>query len=263
MASALIEAINAANDEDVTASTGTVSNAVEIIVRPERAGIDVAVAASDGNQAITLRSTSAEMVANSIVNLVNSQNWAAANTTHALLASGLELRLRSPRPDTGAVNVDGISVAHASGAVFAGIAAGSEVLIAGASYMVSSVQSPTQLTLQSPATAALANAPYVAPRGGRDGNLIQLCTTSKTSSLTFDRNQIALSGGRSDVTWNCSLDFSGLKIHQFRQCWADLCALIINGDCTGRQNGRLFSSDGIHRVRVHHLEHRRNWQCLI
>src|SRR5207247_8434810 len=72
------------------------------------------------------------------------------------------------------------------------------------------------------------NVQYVAPRGGRDGNMIQLYSLARTATLSLDQAHIQLAGGSSDVTWNCSLDFSALGIDQLRQCWLTFAPALAN-----------------------------------
>src|SRR5207248_106935 len=129
----------------------------------------------------------------------------------------------------GLVSVNGATVSHASGTTFAGVTPGSPIVIAGVAWSVASVQSPHQLTLTSPAPAA-SNVQYLAPRGGRDGNMIQLYTgATSPSTLSFDQSLIQLTGGSSEVTWNCSFDFTALGIDRLRQCWLTLAPALTNG----------------------------------
>src|SRR5690348_14186412 len=83
---------------------------------------------------------------------------------------------------------------------------------------------------------------YVAPRGGRDGNLIQLYTTNKTSTLALDQWQIQLSGGSSTVTWNCNIDFTELAIDQLRQCWLTFAPSLMNGPYASTEWQAVFSN---------------------
>ncbi|MES1262211.1 MAG: hypothetical protein ABUS49_10780, partial [Acidobacteriota bacterium] len=215
-------------DPDVIASAGSAGNAVLLTVRPERAGIEIPVRVSDGYADHTLRLTTPDMAATALANSINATDWTAANTTHALLATsdGPEIQITAGR--YGGVNVSGTSVTWASGSVFSGLTAGSPILIAGASHTVASVQSPKQLTLMAAADAA-SGAGYVAPRGGRDGNLVQLCATWKTGTLALDQEQFHLAGGSSDVAWNCGLDFTALGIDQLRQCWLTFAPSLVVG----------------------------------
>jgi len=240
-AAALIAAINEGNDPDVTASTGSISFAVRLTVRSERAGISIPVSASDGNASVALRLITPEIVAANLTNQINQTDWAGANTTHALIASCAGPRITVTAARYGAVSVSGVSVAWLSGARFTGVAAGSTILINGTIHTVAEIQSPTQLILTAAAPAA-SNASYVAPRGGRDGNFINLLLTSKTATLSFDRSALQLAGGSSDVTWNCSLDFSALGIDQLRQCWLTFAPALTIGTYTGAEWEAVFSN---------------------
>lgn len=160
-------------------------------------------------------------LANLFVGQINSYNWTAANTPHALLAAlngapGTATSFTVTAARYGTVNVSGASVNWSSGTQFTGLMAGDTFLINGVSYTIASVQSPTQLTLSAPASSGA----YVAPRGGRDGNMIQLYTLATSPSTTsFDNTQYQLGGGSSAVTWNISLNFTALGIDSIRQCW--------------------------------------------
>lgn len=216
VAGALIAAVNAGwGDPDVTASVGSTSNSVLLTVRSP--GVSVSVSSSDGGPN-TLYSNTTDLVAAALTAEINSTAWVTANPTHALLAtcSGSVITVTAAR--YGTVNISGTQVTAATGHTFFGIVPGSPILLGGAAYTVASVQSPTVLTLSASAGTSVGTA-YVAPRGGHDGNLITLLARNKTNTLTAGSNTIALSGGRSDVTWQVTIDFSANGCSQLRQCW--------------------------------------------
>jgi hypothetical protein len=175
-----------------------------------------------------LTGSPAGFIAGNLCNQINGANWTAANSPHALMAtvSGAQVTVTAGR--YGAVNVSGTAVTWASGAYFTGITAGSPITIAGVSYTVAALNSPASLTLTTSAPPA-SSAAYVAPRGGYDGNMIELYSLSLTTSLTIDQPTIQLSGGSSAVSWNCSLDFTALGIDQLRQCWLTFAPALANG----------------------------------
>jgi len=193
-------------------------NEVTLSVQPAAAGISFTVSASDGNGSTTMYQTTPILVAAQVAGEINRANWVAANTTHALIAtsSGAAITLTAAR--YGKVNVSGTAVTWVSGNPFPGLVPGAPIYLSGTAYTVASVQSPTSLTLTARAQT-LSGVQYAAPRGGRDGNLIQIYTVAKTGSLTFDRSEFQLSGGSSAVTWNVSVDFSALNVSQIRQMW--------------------------------------------
>jgi hypothetical protein len=170
-------------------------------------------------------------IANNIVGQINGCNWIAANSTFGLLAAiegapGVSPTFSVTAARYGAVNTSGTSVSWASGTKFAGITAGSSFLIGGTPYAVASVQSPILLTLTSTASSGA----YVAPRGGRDGNMIQLYTLATSPSTTsFDSAQYQFAGGSSAVAWNLSLDFTALGIDSIRQCWLTFAPSLTDG----------------------------------
>jgi hypothetical protein len=171
----------------------------------------------------------AAFIAENITRQINAFNWIGANSTHGLIAinSGTAITVTAAR--YGSVNVNGTSVRWTAGTKFPGLTPGSPIVIAGTAYTIASIESPIQLTLQSPAPTT-ANATYLAPRGGRDGNMIQLYALANSpSTLSFDKSRIPLTGGTSEVTWNCSLDFMALGIDTIRQCWLTFAPSLANG----------------------------------
>ena len=170
-------------------------------------------------------------LANLFVNQLNTANWTAANTTHGLLAT----LVGTPHVSTtftvtaaryGTVNASGSTINWASGTQFMGLTPGLPFVIGGAAYTIASVESSTRLTLTTTATAGS----YLAPRGGRDGNMIQLYTLATSPETTsFDQAGYQLSGGSSEVTWDISLDFSALGIDSVRQCWLTFAPSLTDG----------------------------------
>lgn len=168
-------------------------------------------------------------LAHAIGNQINNLNWAAANTTHGLIASVSGTAITVTAARYGTVNVSGTSVIWASGTKFSGITPGSAFVISGTIYTVAAIASPTSLTL-SAAGPTVSGATYLAPRGGRDGNMIQLYTLATSpGDLAFDQATTQLAGGSSEVTWNCSLDFTTLGIDSIRQCWLTLAPSLASG----------------------------------
>ncbi len=225
VAAGLAQAVNSPGDPQVTAAAA--SNNVTLTVNLAAAGIAIPVSASGGAPATLFLATPA-YVASQLAAEINLTNWTNAGPPYALLAaaSGAQITLTAAR--YGAVNVSGASVTLASGAVFSGILPGAPILIGNAFYTVASVQSPAQLTLTANGPQASGIA-YVAPRGGRDGNLIQLYALSKTATLVTDLPLYSLAGGSSAVTWNINIDFTALGISSLRQCWLTFAPSLANG----------------------------------
>ncbi|MDP9169009.1 MAG: hypothetical protein M3N54_00205, partial [Acidobacteriota bacterium] len=239
-ANALIAAINAGGDPYVTATGGSVPYAVLLTVKPSSAGIAIPVSASDGNGSGIMRLTTPDLVAAAVVNEINATSWLTANTTFALMASQAGAGIAITAARYGQVAVSGTVVTWISGAVFTGLTAGSSIRIAGVAAVVASVESPTSLTLTTAAPSA-ASAAYVAPRGGRDGNMIELYAVG-TSTLTLDRDRILLSGGSSDAAWNCSIDFSARGVDRLRQCWLTFAPSLVTGTYSGAEWQAVFSA---------------------
>jgi hypothetical protein len=239
-ATALVAAM--ASDPNVTAVAA--ANTVTLTVLSTVFGVAIPVSASEPNSSSTvyLYLSNTTLVAEAIVAQINAANWVSANATHSLLASSTGAQITVTAGRYGIVAVNGTAVAWTSGARFAGLLTGSTIFLAGVPYTVESVQSPVQLTLTAAAPTA-SGVVYSAPRGGIDGNLIQLYTLAKTSTLAFDQAQVPLSGGSSAVTWNCSLDFTALGIDQIRQCWLTFAPALANASAfTATEWQAVFSS---------------------
>ena len=230
-----------AGDPDVVASIGSVAYSVLLSVRSDRAGMDIPVSASDGNASVNMRLTTTVVAAANLAAQVNGTDWVTANPPFSLMASvsGSQLTLTAGR--FGTVNVSGTAVTWVSGTRFPGIPVGEPIFLAGVQYTVASVDSPTSLTLTT-SGGTLSGIQYSAPRGGRDGNLIQLYTTSKASTLGFDLERAQLSGGRSDVTWHCGIDFSTLGIDALRQCWMTFAPSLVVGSYPATEWTAVFSN---------------------
>jgi hypothetical protein len=250
IASTLAGSVNGAQPCVSAVAIGHLVQLSVISSPPAQDGIPFPVSASDGNGAVTMRYTSPAFVARQIANQINGTNWAAANTPHALMAaaSGAAITITAAR--YGSATVSGTSVtipAPASSGpvtVFSGITPGAPIFIAGAAYTVRSVDSPRSLTLTSPVPGGSGGTgiAWVAPRGGHDGNLTQLYSLSKTSILTFDQPQYQLTGGSSNVTWNCTLDFTALGIDNLRQCWLTFAPALTTGAYTATEWQATFSN---------------------
>ena len=213
VASNLAEAI----DDPYVIATPS-GNDITLTVQLSQAGTAFTVSASDGNGSSTMLLMTAVLVADQIVSEINGTNWITANTTHALIATNTSAAITLTAARYGTVNVSGVNVTLASGTTFPGILPGAPIYLAATLFTVASVQSPTQLTLTASA-GTQTGIQYVAPRGGRDGNLIQLYTVAKTGTLAFSQSEIQLSGGSSAGTWNVFIDFTAQNVSQIRQMW--------------------------------------------
>jgi hypothetical protein len=197
----------------------------------------------------------AVFIAAQIAGQINNYDWIGANTILGLtatLASPPTAVITIGAARYGSVNVDGTAVTWLSGTQFMGLTAGSTILIAGIAYTIASLQSQTRLTLTTP-TPSPTGAAYLAARGGRDGNLIQLYTlVSSPTTLSFDRTQYAFTGGSSAVTWAISLNFTALGIDSIRQCWLTFAPSLANGVAFSPvewvatfSNWQLLEADGL------------------
>jgi hypothetical protein len=227
-AEALVALINAGTgDPQVTAAIGSVPYSVLLSAIPGSASAGVPVTAT-GNANATLLTTTMSDVATALATEINSSNWWLVAPTHALRAVASSASIAITAARYGTVNTAGTSVAWVSGAKFTGLVSGETITINNAIYTIASVTSSLSLTLMTSAGSQTA-AQYVADRGGVDGNMIQLYSTNKTSTLACLEATLPLSGGNSNVTWQCSLDFTALGIDQLRQCWFTYAPALANG----------------------------------
>ncbi len=224
-ASALVALMS--GDPQVTASIGSTSNSVLLTAIAGQCAAGVPILAT-GQTNVTLLVTALSDVASALAAEINSSNWWLVAPTHSLVAtaSGSSIAVTAGR--YGAVNTSGAAVTWVSGAKFTGLTAGQAIAINGANYTIAQVNSPFQLTLTAGAGTQTA-AQYVATRGGVDGNMITMYATNKTSTLQCEQPALALTGGNSNVTWQCSIDFTALGVDQLRQCWLTFAPALANG----------------------------------
>ena len=214
---------NGTGDPDVTAAIGSVAYSVLLTVRSAKS----ALVSATGNGVTSLGLTSLAGVAAALAQQINATDWWTSNPTHAIRAVAVGNALTVNAARYGFVSTSGTSVTLVSGCVFAGLVSGSTLTIAGTLYTVASVDSPSHLTITVP-TGTQTNVHYVADRGGVDGNMIELYAISASPSLTTAEPSVRLSGGNSQVTWTCTIDFSAQKITALRQCWFTYAAALAN-----------------------------------
>jgi hypothetical protein len=166
---------------------------------------------------------SSEQVAQYFATSINAHDWSnSENSSIAVIASAdSDGRLTLKNARSGVVDVNGSAVSWKSGAKFPGIAPGSTIYLGGDSHEVSSVDSPTSLSLASALSRPVSTF-YLAEYGGVDGNAVQvyMLVGQNNQTLTVDNPVLRLSGGNSDnVAWKISLDFTALGVDQVRQAW--------------------------------------------
>ncbi|MDQ6663922.1 MAG: hypothetical protein M3Z23_05975 [Acidobacteriota bacterium] len=228
-ASALVAAINSGSgDPQVTASIGSVPYAVKLTVNPAAAGRGVAISGSDGNAGTSLSLTTLATVVDDLRDQINATGWIHANTTHSLIATSTPTSLTVKAGRYGTVSTSGTTVSWISGTRFTGLRAGFPFRINGAEYAIASVDGPEGITLTASAGTQTA-VPYLAERGGVDGNLIEMYSLHRTDTLKCTEASVRFSGGTGNATWRCSVDFSARGIDQIRQCWLTFAPALANG----------------------------------
>ncbi len=213
----------------VDPNAAATASANHVILTPARDdGSSVACSATDGNGPATLYQVQASTVLRAIRDQINGANWLAQGSPLSLRAavSGSSLVITAAR--YGTVNTSGTTVIWASGEKFTGIDPAGTIQISGAVYNISSVDSPTQITLATSA-GAQSGAVYLADRGGEDGNMIALYELHKNENLYFTpRGAAQMTGGDSTATWRVTLDFSALGITSIRQMWMTFAPQLTN-----------------------------------
>ncbi len=223
-ANALVAIINAGvGDPDVVASIGSVPYAVLLALRGSRS----ASVSATGNSAVSLGAATPADAAAALAQQINSTDWWTTNSTLALRATSNGNALTVNAARYGRVSTTETAVTLASGCVFAGLIPGATISIGATLYTIASVDSPTTLTLTTSA-GTQTNVNYVADRGGVDGNMIELYALSATQTLTTAEANVRLSGGNSEVTWTCTIDFSLFSSTDLRQCWFTYAAALAN-----------------------------------
>jgi hypothetical protein len=185
-------------------------------------GLTYSVSASDGNGGGTVMNgdTTPAFIVSAVAKMINGYDWPAEQPAVAIIASasGDDLTIKAGR--YGKADVSGTSVTWKWGNLFPGIAAGSDIYLAGVKYTVSSVNNAKSLTLTSAATTGT-DVRFLAEHGGIDGNLINIQQRSiggvAATGNSFMSSQIRqcnkkLAGGSSDVTWRITIPFSSTTI---------------------------------------------------
>ncbi len=174
----------------------------------------------------------AAQVAQWFADAINSYPWSSfLNSSVAVIASADNGHLTLKNARAGLVNVNGTSVEWVAWIKFPGIAPGSTIYLAGVPYTVATVNSPTSLTLTSPARSG-SNISYLAEYGGADGNdlVVYMVVRPGNINLSVDNPILQLAGGKSEnVVWDISLDFSALGIDQIRQAWLTFAPALSGG----------------------------------
>ena len=163
----------------------------------------------------------ASQIAEALADQVNAVDWRLMGCPFGLLAhaTGAQITLTAAR--YGTVTVTGRDVALSDASWFTGLAAGDQIRLGGTLGQVVDVIDHSHLTVDF--EAGDGTHLYVAPRGGNDGNLLTVYTTS--TDLSMSATPVAeFAGGSSDVTWHVKIDFDVEGITEARQVFLSLCA---------------------------------------
>lgn len=249
VANGLIAAVNAGSgDLDVVASAGSVSNAVLLTVQAAAPDASINLTASDGNAPALLGQITLAAVASALcdeINVANPSKWVSTGNGLSILATSNDANISIQAARHGFASCSGATVTWSQGPQnpdgsyswsdkFPGLNPGDSIWLNGVQFAIASVDSPVQLTLAAAPENALLEVPYVAPRGGSDGNMFTLYSLAEAPDGTSAPNlttqpSLQLTGGTSDVIWNVSIDFTALGIDQLRQCWFTYAPSLTNG----------------------------------
>jgi hypothetical protein len=198
-ANALVALINAGSgDPQARAAIGSVPNSVLLTAIDGTAAEGIAISAT-GNVDANLVATTMPEVAAALAREINSSNWWLVAPTHALRATAGSASVTVTAARYGTLNTSGTTASWVSGTKFTGLSAGQTITISGVLYTIAAAITPITVTLTTDA-GTQTGANYVADRGGADGNMIQLYSTSKTSTLQCTEASLPLTGGNSNVT---------------------------------------------------------------
>ena len=161
-------------------------------------------------------------VASDLTNQINGANWNSIAPALALIATASGSNFTVYAAVYGTVNTSGTTVTFATGQNFLDTRAGDPICINHVLYTISTVNSPTSITLT--ATAGTQTAvQFTAPGGGNDGNLIQFQELHKTSTLFITpAGAPKLTGGLFPTSFHVTIDFTAKSIDSLQELWLTL-----------------------------------------
>lgn len=165
-------------------------------------------------------------VRDDILAQINAYNWPVEGPPIAIRAVAVGVDgLQILAAKWGTVDTNGTAVTWKTGHKFQ--AASGVIHINGTDYTISSVNSPTSITLTGSA-GVLADKNYTTNCPGEDGNSIEIhCRAKNTNLYTTTSSALGayyqdlkkLSGGVDNFVWRVSINFTTLGIDDLRQCW--------------------------------------------
>jgi hypothetical protein len=175
---------------------------------------------------IAVGGETAAQVATAIAALINGTAWTTIGGIAALWATAVGAALTITYARYGEVSTNGFVVTSTAGQNFSGMASGDSILIGSTLTTVTATGSTTLSVADDQGVQT--SIPYLAGRGGDDGNMVTLYAVAKNANLKTDVATLALTGGSSAATWNVSLDFTALGIDQVRQMWLTFAPELAN-----------------------------------
>ncbi len=166
----------------------------------------------------------AAQVASAIAATINGTGWTGIGGINALWAQAVGANLTITCARYGTVSTNGKIITLTLGQNFVGMAVGDSVAFGGVTTTVTATGS-TSITVADD-QGVQSGVPYLANRGGADGNMITMYAVANNSNLTAAANVVQFAGGSSAATWRVSLDFTALGIDQVRQMWVTLSPVL-------------------------------------
>ena len=162
-------------------------------------------------------------VATALAALINDTDWTTQGGLAALWATTVGPSIQITYARYGQVTTAGRQINLTGGQSFAGMAAGDPLMINGQATRVVSFDDATALHVADDLGNQV-SVPYLAGRGGYDGNMVTMFATAKNANLAAAQTSVKFAGGSSAATWRITLDFTALagaipKGDQIRQMW--------------------------------------------
>ncbi len=167
---------------------------------------------------IAVGGETASQVASALAAQVNAIDWTTQAPLAALWAQAANEELTFTYARYGHVRTAGKTVTQTAGQNFVGLSAGDPILIGGVETTVTSFDGATSITVAND-MGVQTSTPYLAQRGGYDGNMVRLYVIATSAGLTTVESVVQLSAGSSDATWRVTLDFTALSIPSIRQAF--------------------------------------------
>lgn len=211
---------------------------------------------------------SAADIAGTLTAQINNLDWTAQGGVSALWAHQANAQIDITYARYGQVNTSGKTITFAAGQNFTGLAVGDTVRIGSIETTITTAGSNYLKVAND--FGAQAGVPFLAARGGYDGNMAVMYALAKNANLGASVSSVKFSGGSSAATWRVTLDFTALAIDQVRQMWLTFAprlsdstaysaeewnATFTNWTVTDSKNNRALKVAAANSVRVEEYDY--------